>query len=101
MLIPLSTILTSYRPTDMLIAGGSASKDPAALWREVFASIERNHVACDPDYWARFIASLARGQREPIRLLNRFVVNGHHRVWGAWLLGESHIRATALTCPTP
>jgi len=56
-------------------------------WKAAFASIESNHVACDPAYWERFLRSTKARIRKPVLVWNDEgnlrVTQGHHRVWSA------------------
>lgn len=94
--VHLSVVLSCYRPTDMLDGAPPYETRPEALWPHVFASIERNHVALSPSYWARFRKSVMNRQRTPIKVADvngaLCVVNGHHRVWALVKGGAESVR---------
>ncbi len=93
--IPLSVILSTYRPTDMLPGSVSRFSSTRELWEAVFDSIERNHVPVNPAHWAAFCAKVAKRQWTPITLDEqaKTVLNGHHRVWALFKAGAASVRA--------
>lgn len=90
----VADVLAKYRPTDMVPPDVPVDAPLAEQWAAVWDSIERNHVAHDPVYWQNFSASVAKKQREPVRLgdaAGPAVINGHHRLWALVKAGKQYV----------